>query len=85
MVPGLNYLHNNKIIHRDLKPENVMFSKKMFTLSVKIGDISFRRIPDSVLINRVGTHDYMALEAFTDDNSFPADIFSLGLVIWEVV
>lgn len=93
MTSGLKYLHENKIIHRDLKPENVMFSKSMFQLPMKICDFGLSRSIhlsesqscSSLLTSRVGTQDYMAPEAFFNSYSFPADIFSLGLVIWEVV
>lgn len=90
VIQGLKYLHDNKIIHRDLKPENIMFSKSGFTLPVKIGDFSLCRIlhsPESQvshLTSRAGTAMYMAPEVFTNDYSFQADYFSLGLIIWEV-
>lgn len=91
LVDGLAYLHENKVIHRDLKPENAMFSKPGFTLAIKIGDFGLCRIVHSAdtqtsqLTSRAGTVDYMAPEAFTNDYSFPVDLFSLGLIIWEVV
>lgn len=68
-----------------------MFSKSNFSLPIKIGDFGFcRLLPSgtecliSSLISRVGTEGYMAPEIFSNDCSFQADLFSLGLIIWEV-
>ncbi|XP_035700932.1 calcium-dependent protein kinase 4 isoform X1 [Folsomia candida] len=91
IIAGLTHLHDNMIIHRDLKPENIMFTKVGFTLPVKLGDFGQCRnlnrdeSQDSTLTSRAGTLDYMAPESFTRRYSFPADIYSLGLVIWEIV
>lgn len=90
LVHGLKYLHDRKIIHRDLKPENIMFSKTGFSLPIKIGDFGLCRTLHSPetqtksLTSHAGTLDYMSPEAFTNEYSFPADRFSLGLVIWEL-
>ncbi|OXA43140.1 serine/threonine-protein kinase PknD [Folsomia candida] len=90
MVAGLAHLHKNSILHRDFKPENVMFAKSNFTLPVKIGDFGLCRnlrlaeSQNSTLTSRMGTVDYMAPESYGRDYSFPADLYSLGLVIWEV-
>ncbi|XP_035701636.1 uncharacterized protein LOC110862662 isoform X2 [Folsomia candida] len=89
LVSGLKHLHENKILHRDLKPENVMFSKQGFILPVRIGDYGPTRILKSMNwktgrhTSRVGTSEHMAPES----NIKPAqchDLYSLGLVIWEV-
>ncbi|XP_035711674.1 heat shock 70 kDa protein-like isoform X2 [Folsomia candida] len=91
LASGLEYLHDNEIIHRDFKPENVMFCKAGFVLPVKIGDFGHCRNIDTTesktsnLTSGVGTRDYMAPEAFTKKYDKQADLFSLGLVIWEVV
>ncbi|OXA49835.1 interferon-induced, double-stranded RNA-activated protein kinase isoform X1 [Folsomia candida] len=90
LIAGLAHLHKNKILHRDLKPENVMFSKTGFVLPVKIGDFGLSRHLHSEqsrtnpLTSRTGTLDYRASECLDNDYSFPADLYSLGLMIWEV-
>ncbi|OXA45907.1 uncharacterized protein LOC118437851 [Folsomia candida] len=92
LITGLKYLHDNKIIHRDLKPENIMFSKGRYQLPVKIGDFGHSRKIHSeesntggLLTTGVGTRSYMAPEVRHGNYSYAADIYSLGLIIWEVV
>jgi serine/threonine protein kinase len=92
LISGLSYLHQNKILHRDLKPGNIMFSSENFRLPIKIGDFGLSRIihsPESKtndLTSGVGTEIYMAPEVRTSkDYSYQADLYSLGLIIWEVV
>lgn len=90
LISGLKFLHDNQIIHRDLKPANVMFSRGAgYQLPVKIGDFGLsRKLRDdepSSLTSNVGTRYYSAPEVRSGKYSYQADLFSLGLVIWEVV
>ncbi|OXA61804.1 Serine/threonine-protein kinase PDIK1L [Folsomia candida] len=68
-----------------------MFSKDGFALPVKIGDFGLSRIldvaesQDCELTSGIGTNIYMAPEAFSNNYSFQADLFSMGLVIFEVI
>lgn len=68
-----------------------MFSDAGFVLPVKIGDFGHCRnihtanSKTSTLTKGVGTFDYMAPEAFSKKYDFQADLYALGLVIWEVV
>lgn len=93
---GLRFLHTNDIIHRDFKPENVMFSlpedRNKFIFPLKIGDFGLsRQIPNSTstsqveMTQHVGTDSYMAPEINLGRYSKAADIYSFGLVMWEVL
>lgn len=91
LIEGLKYLHNNKIMHRDVKPENIMFSGVQFRLPVKLGDFGLCRnfpseeMQSGSLTAQVGVRRYMAPEILWGiDYSFKADIYSLGLVLWEI-
>ncbi|OXA49549.1 uncharacterized protein LOC110854475 [Folsomia candida] len=87
---GLKFLHEKQIIHRDLKPANVMFASDKYKLPVKIGDFGQSRTAhghnDPTLTSSgIGTPAYRAPEVKTGTYSYQSDIFSLGLIIWEVV
>lgn len=89
IVNGLAYLHEKQVIHRDLKPENVMFSKSIFLLPMKLGRFHFCRFlqpnKDKMVISTVTSPgDYIAPDTLTNSYSFEGDLFSLGLIIWEV-
>jgi serine/threonine protein kinase len=100
VVNGLDSLYDKKIIHRDLKLNNVFVSyKDEDKLVVKIGDFSFARLvketkeaidvslsSDLQEMSIVGTPKYMAPELFNNEPySFKADIWSLGLMAYELL
>ncbi|XP_047947759.1 G-type lectin S-receptor-like serine/threonine-protein kinase At4g27290 isoform X2 [Salvia hispanica] len=88
---GLLYLHHDsrlKIIHRDLKTSNILLDEN---LNAKISDFGLARMfeGDQVMARTkrvVGTYGYMAPEyAFDGKFSVKSDVFSLGVVILEIV
>ncbi|OXA49314.1 Serine/threonine-protein kinase PknB [Folsomia candida] len=95
MCDGLKYIHNNKIMHRDFRPENIMFSfssiGQEFAFPVKVGDFGLCRKVHSedtitnTLTALVGSVTYSAPETSYTDYSIPADLYSFGLVSWEVL
>lgn len=94
------FLHENSVMHRDIKPSNCFLSHPIFlpqVPQVKLGDLGFaRRVEGAQMSYGVGTLRYMAPEAAdpaADDSdeedtpsgySFPADIFSAGMLLYEL-
>lgn len=84
----LNWLHENQIIYRDLKPDNVMIDSEGH---IKLIDFGFaKRLSQSNQMRthtNCGTIGYAAPEliAGASGYSFPADIWSFGIVICELL
>ncbi|OHT08994.1 hypothetical protein TRFO_22230 [Tritrichomonas foetus] len=82
---AVRWMHENKIIHRDLKPHNIFVDKHKRPHVADFG-LSRSRLNENVN-NSIdcGTAKYKAPEMLNNKNySFPADIFSLGLVFYEL-
>ncbi len=96
MVPlicdALEYAHGEGVVHRDIKPENILVDKKG---RVRIADFGLARIvrgdaPGGHVTQSnvvMGTLDYMAPEQRNDPRHVDhrADIYSLGVVIYEML
>lgn len=82
---GLTELHEAGIVHRDLKPENIFIEHGV----VKIGDYSLSK---SMLLSEgsrhtatVGSVHYMAPEISEGQYGTSVDIYSLGVILHEVL
>ncbi|KAH8245753.1 hypothetical protein KR038_006622 [Drosophila bunnanda] len=85
MVVGLEYLHIRCVIHRDIKPENMLLDAND---RVKIADFGISNVhaPSTQLQAGMGTPLYMSPEAMSSQGKvdFKSDIWSLGLVLYEL-
>lgn len=85
VIEGLHYLHSRKLLHRDVKPENILHNTAG---EVKLTDFGISKDLNSTVAMAatfVGTATYMSPErASGQDYSFAADIWSIGLVLYEL-
>ncbi len=85
LLQALNTAHYNQIIHRDIKPENILVNSNN---ELKIADFGLALIiNDNNLTNNstiVGTPSYMAPEQIRGEKTQQTDLFSTGLVAYEL-
>lgn len=93
VISAVAYLHSMGIIHRDVKSNNCLLSHEVHDLSaalplLKLGDLGLARqnAMGGAMTQGIGTVRYMAPEVISSQNyDYAADIFSLGVMIHEVV
>ena len=83
VVEAMQYLHRHNIVLRDLKPENVGFDREG---QVKLFDFGLARHISIIQDGDVaGSICYMAPEVLLkEDYSFPCDVYSFAILLWEV-
>ncbi len=85
LLKALAVAHQNKIIHRDIKPENILVNSN---LELKIADFGLALVVNETNITNsssiVGTPGYMAPEQIHGDKTRQTDLFSTGLVAYEL-
>jgi serine/threonine protein kinase len=74
-----------RMLHRDIKPDNILIDDE--TGVARLTDFGISRIIDrsSALVSFAGTLLYMAPECFKGKAGVQSDIYSLGMVIYEMV
>lgn len=83
ILDGLKHLHSlpQPIIHRDLKPSNILLTG----LVPHIADFGIARLLDETWKTHSGTHSYMAPEAFEDERSVKTDLWSVGVILYQLL
>ena len=86
VAEALDYAHNKGVIHRDLKPSNIMLDRSG---SVKVMDYGIARAQRLEGLTTtgafLGTPSYAAPETVESASQPPSDIYSLGVVFFEML
>lgn len=81
---GYMALHTADIVHRDIKPANIFVEVTTQGAKLKLADFGCGKAVENIILTSLcGTPFYMAPEVYDEKYDFRADIWSLGLVLYE--
>lgn len=84
ILRGLEFIHARQLIYRDLKPENIMLTGSDLK-SVKLLDFGLTDYRKAAREGIRGTVQYIAPEIFRSELDFRSDLFSAGVLFYELV
>ena len=99
ILHGLGHIHQQGIVHGDLKPENIFITyrpqhsaaqqakKTSPQLKLKIGDFGSARFSSDPSYSRkeIGSPTYAAPERFAGKSSPASDLYSVGIILYELL
>ena len=90
---GLKYLKSKNFLHRDLKPDNILiknikYNNEIINYKYKLCDYGFTKdlnnLNHSLLSSQVGTPLYEAPEVKNNKYKDKSDLFSIGIILYEL-
>lgn len=90
IAQALEYVHDLNIINRDVKPSNILMTEKGQPMLTDFGLVKLfsDKEKDASLTGSgtgLGTPDYMAPEQWTGEATAQSDLYSLGVVLYEMI
>jgi len=86
---ALEYTHEHNIINRDVKPSNILMTEKGQPMLTDFGLAKIFETHGATSLTAsgagLGTPDYMAPEQWTGDSTALSDMYSLGVVLYEMI
>jgi branched-chain amino acid transport system substrate-binding protein len=89
IAEALDYAHDQNIIHRDVKPSNILLTQRGQPMLTDFGIAKILEGEDTTGLTGtgmgLGTPEYMAPEQWTGQAGPLSDLYSLGVVLYELV
>ena len=86
---GVEYAHRHGIVHRDIKPANILITENGDPMLSDFGIAKLFEADQTTHLTgtgmAVGTPEYMAPEQWDGKPSLQSDLYSLGIVLYELV
>ncbi|MDE0502903.1 MAG: serine/threonine-protein kinase, partial [Candidatus Poribacteria bacterium] len=82
---GLTAVHAQNIIHRDIKPQNILLTSDDTAKLTDFGVACILEATNDIAATVTGTRKYMAPEQYDGEYDYRVDLYSLGLVLFEMV
>ncbi|MFH1675349.1 MAG: protein kinase [Pseudomonadota bacterium] len=82
---ALREAHEKKVLHHDIKPENILFSKNGIPMVADFGIARIMRTSKREMSKIMGTVSYMAPEQLEGRADLRSDIWSIGVVLYEML
>lgn len=85
LLKGLEYIHSKDIVHHDVKPSNIFMQFENKRLLVQLGDFGLAcPLQSSQHSLACGTRLYAAPEQLAGKCNIKSDMYSLGIVVFEL-
>jgi serine/threonine protein kinase len=84
IATGVDYAHGQGILHRDLRPGNVLVTAEGRVKITDFGTSRFLEVADQAS-TIIGSPPYMAPEQFQGRAMFASDVYSIGVVMYEMM